>query len=172
MDTFALSTHPLPSCMCSAAPWWMSHTREERRSSGFFHICFSYQAGKLQRGSDLSWHSQYWLPHPGREKSSEPLIVTASQFSTPSTNQRVHCQFSVICHWCSGHSSHSEATLLPAKMFCIVSVQLVLLTQGKEHVSRLLSRQLRPFHILAILWLGNRQGNTGNHWLKAKQIAK
>lgn len=115
MDTFVLSTHPLPSCMWSAAPWWMAHTREERRNSGFFHMCFAYQAGKLQKEEDQisADTTSTGLPHPRRKKGSEPLIVTASQFSTPSTNtvqgnQRVHCQSPVICHWCSGHSSQHK----------------------------------------------------------------
>lgn len=116
MDTFALSTHPLPSCMWSAAPWWMSHTREERRNSGFFHMCFSYQAGKLQKEEDQISVDLilYWPPSPReKEKPRTTKILTASQFSTPSTstvqgNQRVHCQSSAICHWCSGHSSQHK----------------------------------------------------------------
>lgn len=57
-------------------------------------------------------------------------------------------------------------------MFCIVSVYFVLLIEGKERVSRLLSRQLRAFDMLAIMWLDNGQGSMENHWLKAKQTSK
>lgn len=140
-----------------------------KNNSGFFRICFSYQAGKPQKEQhQVSADStSIGLPHPEGKKSSEP-IVTASQFSTPSTstakgNQGVHSPSSVVCHQCSGHGSHSKAIILPTQRFCIVSVQFVLLTQGKEHVSRLLSRQLRPLDMLDIMWLGNRQRNIGNH---------
>lgn len=91
-----------------------------KNNSGFFHICFSYQAGKPQKEQDQvsADSASTGLLHTGGKKSSGPPIVTASQFSTPSTgtakgNRGVHRQSSVVCHWCSGHNSHSKATILP-----------------------------------------------------------
>lgn len=122
MDTFALSTHPLPSCTCSAAPWWMSHTREGRRNSGFFHICFSYQAGKLQRGSDLSWLHQYWPPS-SREK--EKLRAFNSNSSSifypkhqPKSSLSVLCNLSLVLRTPLSLWSHPTPSITVLHSFC------------------------------------------------------
>lgn len=173
MGTFAPCTHPPPpSCMCSAAPQWMSHTREEKITLDSFIFVFPIRLGNLKMNRIRSQLTPPLLASliQGKEKlrtnniNSFPILYPQHQHK-PKGNQGVHCPSSVACHWCSGHSSHSKAPILPPypQLFCIVSVQFILLTEGKGYVSGLLSRQLRHFDMLAIMWLGNRQGNIGNH---------
>lgn len=97
MGTFAPSTHPPLSCMCSAAPQWLSHTRE-LKITGFCHVCFSYQAGKPHKGQDgfSADSADIGLLHPRGKQSLGSAAVMASQFSTSSTNRQEQPGSSVL----------------------------------------------------------------------------
>ena len=112
MGTFAPSTHPPLSCMCSAAPQWLSHTRE-LKITGFCHVCFSYQAGKPHKGQDgfSADSANIGLLHPRGKQSLGSAAVMASQFSTSSTNRDKNSQLLLQSHCTPNidvlHSLHS-----------------------------------------------------------------
>jgi len=104
--------------MCSAAPRWMSRTREVKITLDSFIFIFTVRLGNLKKNRIRSQLTPPLLASliQGERKAQNHSIPSTS---TAMGNQGAHHQSSVACQWCSGHTSHSKATILPTQIFCL-----------------------------------------------------
>lgn len=140
-----------------------------KNHSGFSHVCFSYQAGKPQKEEDQvsagfvnTGLPAFALVSKARNHQQEQLPNSLPPAPTQQRTRRISVPLpngpSLLCR-----------TQLSLQSLCTPDIEVFrslcsfFTSQGKEHVLRPLSRQLRSLNMLSIMWLDNGQGNMGNH---------
>lgn len=155
--------------MCSAAPQWLSHTREGKITLDSLMFAFPTRLGNLKKKrtrSQLALSILVSLPllwgSKARNRHQEQLPNSLPPAPTQQRTRRISVPLpngpSLLCR-----------TQLSLQSLCTPDIEVFrslcsfFTSQGKEHVLRPLSRQLRSLNMLSIMWLDNGQGNMGNH---------